>query len=399
MKKVFFLLAAWLIAMTSFAFDINDTYGIKSQISPEGYQQYVGKIITLRPAYGKLETWNNSGFKPSDELLGQTFVVTKVTVRDVELNKEPNKEIIVNAVQGKKKIKFKGYDKLSVKIGSKGDVKQWPLIGWMPIVFTEPFDEFKSSIVGKTLSHPTVKDQYEVIDAYIGNSDEKDAAAAEIRLKVKNLRTGETKDIAESKKNMAPFADALAGNYKTALVHVEKPEDSSDRYSKTQTITDDGVEKYSYTDSIIDIIIFGTSEQFNFVLNNVSPHSLKIIWNEAAFVGLGSLSSKIMHAGTKFLERESDQPATTLITGAKLYDLAIPTNNVYYDESVIIRPDIEESGWKIRSMLPDEYQGKEAGEIRLMLPIQIKDVVNEYTFVFKVYYTYDRPELLNQEKL
>lgn len=34
-----------------------------------------------------------------------------------------------------------------------------------------------------------------------------------------------------------------------------------------------------------------------------------------------------------------------------------------------------------------------------MLPIQVKDVVNEYTFVFKVYYSYDHPELLNQDQL
>lgn len=50
-------------------------------------------------------------------------------------------------------------------------------------------------------------------------------------------------------------------------------------------------------------------------------------------------------------------------------------------------------------MLPTSYQGKEPGVIQLMLPIQIKNVVNEYTFVFKVYYTYDHPELLNTEKL
>ena len=57
------------------------------------------------------------------------------------------------------------------------------------------------------------------------------------------------------------------------------------------------------------------------------------------------------------------------------------------------------NGWKKHSMLPEKYIGKEAGEIRLMLPIQIRDVINEYTFIFKVYYTYDHPELLKNEKL
>ena len=84
------------------------------------------------------------------------------------------------------------------------------------------------------------------------------------------------------------------------LTKVEKPEDSSNRYGETRVIQDNGVDKYAYNDSIIDIIILGTSEQFNFVLKNISNHSLKIIWNEAAYVGLDGSSSKIMHVGTKF---------------------------------------------------------------------------------------------------
>ena len=126
---------------------------------------------------------------------------------------------------------------------------------------------------------------------------------------------------------------------------------------------------------------------------------MKLIWNEAAFVGLDGSTSKIMHVGVKYSEREGDQPATTIIRGAKIDDIAVPTSNVYYDEGVTVGYSTIGNGWKTRSMLPEKYQGKEAGEIRLMLPIQVKDVVNEYTFVFKVYYTYDHPELLKTERL
>lgn len=41
-----------------------------------------------------------------------------------------------------------------------------------------------------------------------------------------------------------------------------------------------------------------------------------------------------MHVGTKFSEREGDQPATTIIKGAKIEDLATPTSNVYYDDGI-----------------------------------------------------------------
>jgi len=402
MKKIFTFFASLLVAISVFALDTNGNYGFKKQDTPDGYQQYVGQQIMVRDAFGKLETWEKSGFKPSDETKGKAFTITKVEVKDVELNGEPNKEIKIEAVEtgGKKKIKFKGYESVAVKVGFWGDIKQWPLIGYMPIVLVEPFNEFKSKTVGTTIKHPMVKDQYEIIDVFVGlPHDASNAATAEPRIKVKNLRTGETQFCTYARRDKDPFADALKGSYKTALARVEKPEDSSNRYSETKTVTDAGVEKYSFNDSTINIVIFGTPEQFNFELKNVSPNSLKIIWNEAAFVGLDGNTSKIMHSGVKYSQREGDQPATTVIRGAKIDDLACPTANVYYDEGVTIGYSTIGNGWKTRSMLPKEYVGKEAGEIRLMLPIQVKDVINEYTFVFKVYYTYDKPELLNQENL
>ena len=401
MKKAAFLLIAFLLSFTAFAFDTNSTFGMTQQKDPEGYQQYVGKSFSLRYPAGKLETWDKSGFKPNDEMIPNTYTITKVTVKDVELNGKPNKEITVEAIQNgaKKKIKFKGYEEVSVKLGFWGDIKQWPLIGYMPITFTEPMDEFKNKVVGTTLTHPKVKDTYEVVDAYIARTGDSDAATADLGIKIKNNRTGETSGILYNKRDIAPFAKALEGKYKTALIAVEKPEDTSDRYGATTSIKDEGVDKYSFSDSIINIVIYGTPEQFNFELKNVSPSSLKLIWNEAAFVGLDGSTSKIMHNGVKYSEREGDQPATTIIKGAKIDDLACPTANVYYDEGTRIGYSTYGNGWKTRSMLPKDYKGAEAGEIRLMLPIQVKDVVNEYTFVFKVYYTYDHPELLNQENL
>ncbi|MEZ3578096.1 MAG: hypothetical protein K1W01_11455 [Muribaculaceae bacterium] len=398
MKKVMSILVALMVILPAFAFDVNGTFGMKEQDTPEGYQQYVGKQFKVRYASGELETWEKSGFKPKDEIISNTYTITKVTVKDVDLNGKPNKEVTVEAVQdgSNKKVKFKGYQKVSVKMGFWGDIKKWPLIGYMPIMFIEPFNEFKTQNVGKIISNPIVKDTYEVIDAYVARGS---GATAALGLEVKNTRTGQTKKVLYDKKDTAPFSDALEGKYTTALIKVEKPEDSSDRYSEVKTITDAGVDKYSFNDSTINITIYGTPEQFNFILKNVSPHSLRIIWNEAAFVGLDGSTSKIMHAGVKYSQREGDQPATTVIKGAKIDDLACPTANVYYDKGSTIGYTTVGNGWKTRSMFPSEYKGKDAGEIRLMLPIQVKDVVNEYTFVFKVYYKYSHPELLNQENL
>ncbi len=401
MKKLFCLSVMLLSALATFAFDTNSVYGIRQQDSAEGYQQYVGKSFFVRPAYGHLETWKKSGFEYDKAYEGKTFTITKVTVKDVKLNDKPNKEVTIVAVQdgAKNKIKFKGYEEVSVKVSIWSGIKQWPLIGWMPIVFTEPFNEYKQKLIGNTIKHEMVKDEYEIVDVFIGKDGKEKYASAATNVIVKNKRTGENVTCPYSKVRTEPFEKALEGRYKTALVKVEKPEDATNRYGETKVIQDAGVDKYSYNDSIIDITIFGTKEQFSFILKNISNHSLKIIWNEATFVGLDGSTSKIMHVGTKYSQRESDQPATVVIKGAKIDDVATPTANVYYDEGVKIGYSTIGSGWKTKSMLPQSYKGKEAGEIRLMLPIQVKDVVNEYTFVFRVYYTYDHPELLNVDKL
>ena len=401
MKKILFLLGLLVSHITSFAFNTRTNFGFNQQKTEEEYQQYVGKCFTVRPAYGQLETWDKSGFKFNESYIGKTYTISKVTVKNITLNDKPNKEISIIAIENgsKRKIKFKGYEEVSVKVSIWSGVKQWPLISYMPIVFTEPFEEYKQLHMGKIIQHDMVKDQYEIVDLFIGKGVGKDYATAEINVKVKNKRTGEIIECPYSMVKTTPFQKALKGSYKTALLKVEKPEKATNRYGNTKIIQDNGIDKYSYNDSIIDIVIFGTSEQFNFMLKNVSDHSLKIIWNEAAFVGLDGLSSKIMHVGTKFSEREGDQPATTIIKGAKIEDLATPTSNVYYDDGIKIGYSTIGNGWKKHSMLPEKYIGKEAGEIRLMLPIQIRDVINEYTFIFKVYYTYDHPELLKNEKL
>ncbi len=399
MKKVFIFMLMLLNIVAAKAVDTNGNFGFKQESDASAYQQYVGQTFLVRPAYGTLETWDKSGFKYSDEYAGKTFAVKKVTVKDVEINKKPNKEVTIEATEvgGKTKIKFKGYEEVTVKVGFWGGVKKWPLIGFMPIVLTEPFEAYKKEHMGETVENDMVKDKYEVVDVFMGYK--KDSPTAVPSIKVRNMRTGDIVSCPYSERQTDPFAKALTGRYKLSLMKVEKPEDATDRYGETKTIQDEGVDKYSYNDSTIDITIFGSDTQFNFILKNVSKHSLKLIWNEAAFVGLDGSTSKIMHVGVKYSEREGDQPATTIIRGAKIDDIAVPTSNVYYDEGVTVGYSTIGNGWKTRSMLPEKYQGKEAGEIRLMLPIQVKDVVNEYTFVFKVYYTYDHPELLKTERL
>lgn len=258
-----------------------------------------------------------------------------------------------------------------------------------------------AGILGKVFSNEKVKATYKVIDIV---QRENSSYSSDYRYKTVYVgqKVGgdeimETSDVNYTGKSIEPnfFEEALKGGYISVLSSVEKPSDSSKRYGKTTTIedTDKGITKYSYIDDIIDILIVGGSEEFSFELKNVGDNSIKIIWNEAAFVDFDGNTSKIMHAGTKYSQRESDQPATTIIRGAKINDCATPTVNVYYDEGTTIGYKTYGNGWKTKSMYPNKVISN-PGQVRLMIPIQVKDVINEYIFVFDVKYVYKHPELL-----
>lgn len=185
------------------------------------------------------------------------------------------------------------------------------------------------------------------------------------------------------------FNDAKSGHYIATLSKVEKPSNPNIRYGKTTEVKDKDVTKFSYVDNIIDMVIFATNTKFSFDLKNISPNSIKIIWDEAVFVDADGSTSKVMHVGTKFSERNSTQPPTTVIKNAKIEDVATPTDRVYYSDAL--------KEWTSKSMMPSDPK-LEGKQIQLMLPIQIKDVINEYIFVFDLNYVLNHPELLvNQE--
>lgn len=185
--------------------------------------------------------------------------------------------------------------------------------------------------------------------------------------------------------NTKCFEEDKSGGYYTYLSKVEKPSNPAIKYGKTTIINGDGKQatKFSYVDNFIDIVIFGNSEQFSFILKNISQSTQKLVWDNAVFVGIDGSTSRIMHSGVKYSERSASQPASTIIKGASLEDIACPISNVYYDEGTTVNHKTYGNGWKTRSMYPT-ISSKEIKQVSLMLPIQIKDVENEYIFVFDI---------------
>lgn len=237
--------------------------------------------------------------------------------------------------------------------------------------------------VGEEFSDPDCNYRYKIIDVNV----DKDYKGIKTYYIIENSSTGNTEATDDKPEEYCKlnFLKAKKGSYVASLSKVIKPSNASIRYGKTNEVKDKGITKFSYVDNVIDLTIFATSSQFAFELKNLSPNSIKIIWDEAAFVDADGSTSKIMHAGTRYSERTSSQPPTTIISGAKIEDVATPTDRVRYSSAL--------SEWVTDSMFPltSKLNGK---QLRLMLPIQIKNVINEYIFVFDLDYVPNHPELL-----
>jgi len=261
----------------------------------------------------------------------------------------------------------------------------------LPFYQLEDWKEEHKSEIGQFFENNRVKAKYEVIDLFlkIDNDPDKILLNEKKILKfytVQNTITGEKHDYVASKAQELCFKEDLSGGYSSILSKVEKPSNPSVKKGKITIVEDKDKTKYNYEDNFISITIFCTSEKFNFILKNKSDNSIKIIWDDAAFVDYSGNTSRVMHSGIKYSQKEASQPASTIIKGATLDDVACPTANVYY--STILKD------WVTKSMYP-QYATYGANQIQLMLPIQIKDVVNEYIFVFDLKYGYNYPERLN----
>lgn len=239
-------------------------------------------------------------------------------------------------------------------------------------------DDFNA--LGREFTHIGFKCKYTVVGV------ERKSSSNTLKYIVENSINGNKKTISTYKPEIEAFAGDMDGHFTAILKKVEKPTNPAIRYGKTTSVEDKDITKYSYVDNFIGIIIFANTNQFVFEIKNVSPNTLKIIWNEAVFVDVDGATSKIMHSGIKYSERESEQPASTIIKNAKLEDVATPTANVFYNEAL--------KKWDTYSLYRNAKQSERGQTLRLMLPIQVKDVVNEYIFEFELSYDYLHPELL-----
>lgn len=176
--------------------------------------------------------------------------------------------------------------------------------------------------------------------------------------------------------------------YNVGLSNVEVPADVKKQFGKTKIVKldVDGKTNYNYKDDYVDISWIVSSTQFNFVLKNKGTYSIKIPWDEVTYINASGQTGRVMHSGVKYIDRNNSQPPSIVPKNASLSDVIIPTDNIYYVSG-------QYGGWREGNLFnfPIDKNNIEASKVpyvgktvRILLPIVIEDIRNEYVFEFKI---------------
>lgn len=175
------------------------------------------------------------------------------------------------------------------------------------------------------------------------------------------------------------------GVYGLALTEVEgaAPSANAPAPSIANTSTSEAM-KYAYSDEFIHIEWEIDSRQFNFRLENKTDRNMRLIWDDAVFVDADGASNRVLHKGVTFVNRNASQPASVIARGAFINDLVLPTNNVNFTFDGWTKYTYLPTMAKKKTVLIDTANGLIGKTIKIILPLQMGDVIYDYEFVFSI---------------
>lgn len=174
--------------------------------------------------------------------------------------------------------------------------------------------------------------------------------------------------------------------YDISLHAVERPADAKRRYGE-QTITtieEEGIQKYFFEDEMVKILWLPTASDINFTLTNKTNHSIKIIWDEAAFVDEEGHSHRIIHSGVKFIDKNNPQPPSVIVRNATISDLILSADNIHYAEGWRKEPIFQTKVFDTTQSIEQKAKTYIGKTYQVLLPLEIEGVTNEYIFTFQV---------------
>lgn len=136
--------------------------------------------------------------------------------------------------------------------------------------------------------------------------------------------------------------------------------------------------KLTFEDDAVNIDFLITDRQLGFMIKNKLDDPVKISWDEVSYIDLSGRSHRVIHEGTKIVDRERPQPATLVPPTGRLEDFIYPADYPKWDAII--------STWDEPLMLPPSQLAEQAkgGTFSMFIPLDIGGKRRNYLFTFKI---------------
>jgi len=199
--------------------------------------------------------------------------------------------------------------------------------------------------------------------------------------------------------------------YYSFSLKVIRSEEIKQKYGEAR-ITSTEENEWIYEDGLIRLTFLFPEKKItgiNFSMENKTDHSIKIVWDEAAYLDEDNSSHRVIRHGVNYSEKDQPQPPSIIISGSKLEDIVHPTDYVEWGDILglpkwcekPLLPTGASTMWGPNSPTPpfpanreeaikelekrnDETKKLKGKKIGILLPLQAGGVINEYIFTFEI---------------
>jgi len=126
------------------------------------------------------------------------------------------------------------------------------------------------------------------------------------------------------------------------------------------------------------------SEGIGFTIRNTGTEPISVLWDECAFINTEGQSSRIMHTGVRYSERDAPQAPSMIAPGSVLKDEATPTSNVNLQPGGgwYVFPLFWTMGPYVPHEIPvEQLDGKKAG---LYLTLKVGETKKAQQYLFQI---------------
>jgi hypothetical protein len=188
-------------------------------------------------------------------------------------------------------------------------------------------------------------------------------------------------------------------HYGLDLKTVERPKDPKIPYGDITTKTREDVDEkgkskyfHDFSDDLIEGFFYFTQNSIGFQLKNKTSNTMKIHWDNCAFITSDGETKRVVHEGVKLTDRNSPQPSSVLVRNGKLTDSLTPSDNIYFNSASSY------GGWEYMPLFQSytyltldmagtlekaktNYIGTTCA---ILLSFEIEGVLNDYIFSFDI---------------